>query len=148
MRSLKFAVLSFFAFTLILVFENCKKEDNESAKDVTINILKSKTQWVVSSVNVPLNSATEDSDWNNFKVSFTDSNMTTADYPAGAELVWPSGTYSVSEDGRSITRQDRVVMSLNPITESVFSAIFTVPEGVDIGGRLAALDGVYTFNMK
>jgi len=148
MRSLKFAVLSFFAFTLILVFENCKKEDNESAKDVTINILKSKTQWVVSSVNVPLNSATEDSDWDNFKVSFTDSNMTTADYPAGAELVWPSGTYSVSEDGRSITRQDRVVMSLNPITESVFSAIFTVPEGVDIGGRLAALDGVYTFNMK
>jgi len=148
MRSLKFAVLSFFAFTLIFVFENCKKEDNESAKDVTINILKSKTQWVVSSVNVPLNSATEDSDWDNFKVSFTDSNMTTADYPAGAGLVWPSGTYSVSEDGRSITRQDGVVMSLNPITESVFSAIFTVPEGVDIGGRLAALDGEYTFDMK
>lgn len=148
MRSLKFAVLSFFAFTLILVFENCKKEENESARDVTINILKSKTQWVVSSVNVPLNSATEDSDWDNFKVSFTDSNMTTADYPAGAGEVWPSGTYSVSEDGRSITRQDGVVMSLNPITESVFSAIFTVPEGVDIGGRLAALDGEYTFNMK
>ena len=148
MRSLKFNLLSFFAITLILVFQNCKKNESESAKDVTVNILKSKTQWVVSSVNVPVNSATEDSDWINFKVSFTDTNMTTAEYPTGAGAVWPSSTYSVSDDGKSITRQDGVVMSLNPITETAFTAVFTVPQGTEIGGRLAALDGEYTFNMK
>jgi hypothetical protein len=148
MKTLRLTLFHFFVFTAILVFQNCDKKNDESPKDVTINILESKTEWVVSSVNVPTNSATEDSDWDNFKVSFTDTNMTTAEYPTGARAVWPSGTYVVSEDGKSITRQDGVVMNLNPITETAFTAIFIIPLGVNLGTRIAALDGEYTFNMK
>lgn len=149
MKTFRLTYFHFFVFTLILVFQNCDKKNDESPRDVTINILESKTEWVVSSVNVPANSATEDSDWDNFKVSFTDTNMTTAEYPTGARAVWPSGTYVVSEDGKSITREDGVVMNLNPISESAFTAIFIIPPGVNLGdSRIAALDGEYTFNMK
>ncbi|MCK5372659.1 MAG: hypothetical protein KAQ62_29045, partial [Cyclobacteriaceae bacterium] len=102
----------------------------------------------VSSVNVPVTSATTDDMWINFKVSFTKTNMTTSGHPTGAQAVWPSGSYTVSEDGKSITRQDGVLMSLNPITETNFTSIFTVPDGTEIGSRIAALDGEYTFNMK
>ncbi len=114
---------------------------------MTKNILTSKT-WVYSSVNTPPNTASTGTDWVNFTVSFTASDMTTSGHYTGAQAVWPSGTYTVSEDGKSITRQDGVVMTLNPITESNFTAIFTVPPGTETGGRIAALGGEYTFNMK
>ena len=148
MKKIKLTVLNIFALVVLLVFQNCPGSDPESPKDVTTNILISKTEWTVSSVIVPINSATEDSDWLSFKVSFTKTNMTTSSHPAGASAVWPSGAYTVSEDGKTLTRSDGVVMSLNPITETNFTARFTVPDGTNIGGRIAALDGEYTFNMK
>ena len=75
--------------------------------------------------------------------------MTTASHPTGAQAVWRSGSYTVSSDGSSITRQsDNVIMLLNPISDTNFTAIFTVPPGTDLGSRIAALDGEYTFNMK
>ena len=109
--------------------------------------MKSKT-WTVSSVAVPVNTATESSDWVDFTVSFSDTNMTTAGHPTGAQVVWPSGTYSVSDDGKTITRGDGTVMQLNPVTETNFTAIFSMPPGTVIGARIAALDGEYRFNMK
>lgn len=147
MKSLKLVTFSILTIIALVALESCKKSSSESAKDVTTNILTSKT-WTVSSVNVPANTATESTDWASFTVSFTATNMTTAGHPTGAQAVWPSGTYTVSEDGKSITRGDGVVMQLNPITETNFTAIFTVPAGTEIGGRIAALDGEYTFNMK
>ena len=148
MKPLRLTLLSIFAIVAILVFQNCGGSDPDTPKDVTTNILIGKTEWTVSSVNVPVNSATESSEWLSFKVSFTKTNMTTSGHPTGAQAVWPSGTYTVSEDGKSITRQDGVLMSLNPITETNFTSIFTVPDGTEIGSRIAALDGEYTFNMK
>ena len=149
MKKIKLTVLNIFALVVLLVFQNCPGSDPESPKDVTTNILTSKTEWTVSSVNTPLNSATDDDMWINFKVSFTKTNMTITDHPTGASAVWPSGAYTVSEDGKTITRQsDGVVMSLNPITETNFTARFTVPDGTNIGGRIAELGGGYTFNMK
>jgi hypothetical protein len=63
--------------------------------------------------------------------------------------VWPSGTYSVSDDGKSITRSsDGEIMQLNPVTETNFTAIFSPPAGTNIGARIASLDGEYRFNMK
>ncbi|MCK5280451.1 MAG: hypothetical protein KAK04_17975, partial [Cyclobacteriaceae bacterium] len=111
MKPLRLTLLSIFAIVAILVFQNCGGSDPDTPKDITTNILTSKAEWTVSSVNVPVNSATESSEWLSFKVSFTKTNMTTSGHPTGAQAVWPSGTYTVSEDGKSITRQDGVLMS-------------------------------------
>lgn len=147
MKNLRIVLLTVFSFVILVGLQNCKDDSKENDQQATINILKSKT-WKVSSVSVPVNSATESSDWVNFKVSFSDVNMTTADYPTGAQAVWPSGTYSVSSDGKSITREDGVTMTLNPITESNFTSRFIVADSVELGGRIAALGGEYTFNME
>lgn len=147
MKNFKSITLSFLVIGALLVFQNCGGDDEETPKDATTNMLKGKTVWVVSSVTVPANSATQDSDWDNFKVSFS-STMTTSDHPVGATAVWPSGSYSVSDDGRTLTRGDGIVMQLNPITATNFTARFSIT-GEDLGGaRIASLDGEYTFNMK
>lgn len=147
MKNFKLFALSFLVIGALLVFQNCGGDDEETPKDATTNMLKGKTEWVVSSVTTPESSATEDSDWANFKVSFS-SQMTTSGHPSGATAVWPSGSYTVSEDGKTVTRGDGIVMQLNPITATNFTARFSIV-GEDIGGaRIASLDGEYTFNMK
>lgn len=147
MKTIRLSVLSFFLVAAVLVFQNCKKDDEVSDKEASTNILTSK-EWVVSSVNVPGNTATLGADWNDFKVSFSATNITTRDNPIGAQAVWPSGSYTASEDGKNISRQDGVVMLISSLTEAGFTAIFTVPPGTEAGGRIAALEGEYTFNMK
>lgn len=147
MKNFKLFALSFLVIGALLVFQNCGGDDEETPKDATTNMLKGKTEWVVSSVTTPESSATEDSDWANFKVSFS-SQMTTSGHPTGATAVWPTGSYTVSEDGKTVTRGDGIVMQLNPITATNFTARFSIV-GEDIGGaRIASLDGEYTFNMK
>lgn len=147
MRKLRLTLLNVFIIATLAVFQNCVKDNKESDKEITTNILASK-EWVVNSVNVPGNTATVGADWDSFKVSFTATNITTRDYPLGAQAVWPSGSYTVSEAGKSITRHDGVVILLSPMTETGFTAIFTVPAGTDAGGRIASLEGEYVFNMK
>ena len=147
MKNFKLFALSFLVIGALLVFQNCGGDDEETPKDATTNMLKGKTEWVVSSVTTPESSATDDSDWANFKVSFS-SQMTTSGHPTGATAVWPTGSYTVSEDGKTVTRGDGIVMQLNPITATKFTARFSIV-GEDIGGaRIASLDGEYTFNMK
>ena len=146
MEKLKLFVISVFALGVLFTFQNCDKKSDPSPKEVTENILQSKT-WTVSSVNVPVNTATESDDWVNFTVSFSAS-MTCAGWPTGASAVWPSGSYEVNEGGNQITRGDGVVMSLSSKSETGFTASFTVPPGTEIGGRIAALDGDYTFIMN
>jgi len=132
----------------LLVFQHCSDSSDEpSDKEVTEEILRSKS-WSAASVNVPANTATENDDWINFGVSFSETNMNTSGHPTGAEAVWPSGTYTVSEDGNSITREDGIIMSLSNISENGFSTSFSVPEGTHIGGRIAALNGPYVFIME
>ena len=135
------AVVAFFA-----TFQNCN-DDDPSAKEVTENILRSKN-WETSSVTVPANTATDATEWTNFVAAFSESTMTTSGHPTGAEAVWPSGAYTVSEDGLQITRGDGVVMRITGITETAYTVTFSVPEGTEVGGKLAALDGEYVFNMK
>ena len=148
MRKLSTIVLGVVIGVFLFVFQNCDKKNKETIQERTLRILTSKT-WTVSSVNVPINTATESSDWNAFTVSFTRSDMTTANHPTGAQAVWPSTSYTVNSDGNIISRGDGVDMVLNPISDTNFTAIFTVPPGTSLGGpRIAALDGEYTFNMK
>lgn len=145
MKNTRLIILSFLAFVALLTFQNCDKKSDPTPKEVTENLLKSKT-WTVSSVDVPVNTATEAAEWADFTVSFA-SSMTTANHPTGASAVWPTGTYEVNEAGNQITRGDDVVMTIN-VTETSFRAQFTVPAGTELDARIAALDGDYTFNMK
>jgi hypothetical protein len=141
-------LLGMMAIAVFMTFQNCGGDDDESAKDKTIRLLTEKTEWTVQSVSVPAGSATTSTDWTSFKISFTKSNMTCSGHPTGAQAVWPSGPYTVSEDGETITRSDAVAMSVLELTETAFRVNFSVPEGTELGGRIAALDGEYTFNMQ
>ena len=147
MKKLTFTTLSVLVLIALTLFQNCNGDDKETEQDRILKILQSKS-WTVSSVVVPSNTATDASEWNNFSVTFSDSNMNTDGHPTGAQAVWPSGTYTLNEAGNIITRSDGITMTLNPISESNFTAIFNIPEGTHIGGRIAALDGEYRFNMK
>ncbi|MDZ7608666.1 MAG: hypothetical protein U5K79_24470 [Cyclobacteriaceae bacterium] len=141
-------LLGVIALAVLVTFQNCGDKDNESAKDKTIRLLSDKTEWTVQSVSVPAGTATTSADWLAFKLSFTKSNMTCSGHPVGAQAVWPSGGYTVSDDGKTITRSDAVAMSVLELTETAFRVNFAVPDGTELGGRIAALDGEYTFNMK
>ncbi len=148
MKRVRLTALSIFAIASLLLFQNCDETDEKTAKEILIEILTGKTEWTVASVVVPDGTATDATDWDSFKVKFTSSNMTTSGHPTGAEAVWPTGIYTVADDGKTVTRADDVVMTISPASESGFTARFTVPDGTDIGGRIAALGGDYTFNMK
>ncbi len=148
MKKLRSFFLATAALTMLVTFQNCGGGDDESAKDKTINTLSEKTNWTVQSVSVPAGTATTSSEWTAFNISFTKSNMTCAAWPTGAQAVWPSGPYTVSEDGKTITRADGVAMSILELSETVFKVSFEVPAGTELGGRIAALGGDYTFNMK
>ena len=147
MKKISLSVLSVFIIGVLLVFQNCGNKDDETAKQRTERILTSKN-WTVSSVNVPVNTATESTDWVDFTVSFNASSMTTTQHPTGAQVVWPSGGYTVNEGGDQVTRADGIMMFINPITDTNFTATFTMPSGTEIGARIASLEGEYTFNMK
>ena len=73
------AILVGFALSM----QNCEKKKTEpTPKQITEDILSSKT-WVVSSVTVPVNSATESSDWVAFTVAFGGSMITTGHAAGG-----------------------------------------------------------------
>ncbi len=149
MKKIGLAFFSLAAIGLFLTFQNCGGGgDDPTPAEKTKELLMSRT-WTYSSVNTPDNTATIDSDWTNFSVQFGESTMTTSGHPTGATAVWPGGGYSISDDGKTVTRSaDNVQMIINPLTESNMTASFTVADDVQIGGRIAALGGDYTFNLK
>ena len=129
---------------------NCGGDSEPTPKEKTIQMLTAKTKWTLNSVIVPAQTATIADDWANFNVSFTQTSMTTAGYPSGASAVWPSGSYSVSEDGKTITSTAAPagwVLQISTLTDLAFNSTVTVPDGVETG-RIEALDGDYSFNMK
>lgn len=129
---------------------SCGGSDDPTPKEKAIQMLTSKTSWTVNSVVVPAQTATIADDWSAFTVSFTNTTMSTSGYPTGAEAVWPSGSYSVSEDGMTITSSAAPsgwVLNIATLTETSFNSTISVPDGVEIG-RVDALDGDYTFNLR
>ena len=146
MKNLKISILISVLMCMVICLQSCN-DDDPSDKEVTESLLQSKS-WKASSVVVPDNTATDSDDWLSFIVSFNATMMNTSGHPAGAEGVWPSGSYAVSDDGKSITRQDGAVVTITNISETNFTATFAVPKGTEINGRVAALDGEYIFNME
>ena len=140
----------FFLFAVggLLTFIGCSKEsDLESAKGLAMKNLISK-MWTVNSLVVPPGTATDESEWQSFTVKFTETTMTTAGYPTGSSAVWPSGAYTLSAEGKVITRADGVVMTVITLNETAFTTTFMVSSGTHVGGRIAELGGDFTFNMK
>lgn len=147
MKKFSLILLSFAAVAVFLTFQNCGGTEEKTEKEVNEEFLMSKT-WVYSSVTTPDNTATIGSDWANFSVQFNGTSMVANGHATGAEVVWPSSTYTVSEDGKTITRGDNVAMLITSISETNLNVVFTVSGGQEIGGRIAALDGEYAFNLK
>lgn len=147
MKKFSLILLSFAAVAVFLTFQNCGGSDEKTEKEVTEELLMSKT-WVYGSVTTPDNTATIGSDWANFSVLFNGTSMVTTGHATGAGVVWPSTSYTVSEDGKTITRGDNVAMLITSKSETNLNVVFTVSGGQEIGGRIAALDGEYAFNLK
>jgi hypothetical protein len=147
MKKFSLILLSFTAVAVFLTFQNCGGTDEKTEKEVTEELLMSKT-WVYGSVTTPDNTATIGSDWANFSVLFNGTSMVTTGHATGAGVVWPSTSYTVSEDGKTITRGDNVAMLITSKSETNLNVVFTVSGGQEIGGRIAALDGEYAFNLK
>ena len=125
----------------------CGGGDGETECERVSRLLTAK-QWVVNTVSVPDNTATTSDDWDNFKVSFTSTSMSTSGHPNGATNVWPSGGYTFNDACTQMTRAaDQVVMSVS-VTETTLTVSFTMPPGSEIGGRVESLEGPYTFNMQ
>ena len=134
----------------LLCFSNCGEETPEpTQKEIKTGYLINKSNgWVLKSITVPINSATTEDQWVNFKLTVSLSTMSTSGHPSGANVVWPTGGWTMDDNGNTITRADGVVMSVLTLTATNFRVSFTVPEGTDIGGRIAALDGDYVFDLE
>jgi len=149
MKILKSTLLAFAAFGL-LFFASCGGDNGggQTPQEKLIETLKSK-QWALSSILLPDVNATEESDWDNFKVTFSSNSMTTSGHPVVATKVWPGGDYSITDNADGIVRAvDGITMHINTASSTKLSVTFTMPPGTEIGGRVAALDGEYTFVLE
>ena len=153
MKSIKYTILIFCLAIIVVSFYNCEEgggddPDPQTKKEQLTALLVNKTGgWSLNSVTVPSNTATEEIDWAGFYLSVSASTMTTSGHATGADDVWPSGGWTMNDAGTSITRADGVVMSISSLTATKFTVSFTVPEGTEINGRIAALDGDYIFDL-
>lgn len=135
------------AAAFLLLFACTGEEDKETEQELAQNLLKSKS-WQISNVSVPPTAATQSADWTNFTVIFNDTNLTTGGHPEGTGNVWPSGTYTLSEDGKTIIRSDGVVVNITGLTKTALNVYFHV-DGIELtNGKIADLSGDYVFNLK
>ncbi len=148
-NTIRYSILIYVVPLFLLTFSNCSKTEEESIKDKLSRYLTEKSGgWSLASIIVPLNTATTEDDWMDFKLTVTTTNMNTSGHPIGADAVWPSGSWMMNDKGTTITRGDGVVMDIISLTESKFTVSFIVPDGTEIGGRIAALNGEYIFNLE
>lgn len=147
MKKVSLAILGIFAVGIFFTFQNCGGSEDPKPDAEAKKLLMSKT-WTYSSVNTPDETATIGTDWANFSVSFGETNMTTSGHADGAEAVWPSTSYSLTTDGKTIKRGDGIDMLITTLSENNLVVRFTLTGGNHVGGRIAALDGEYTFNLQ
>lgn len=147
MKILKISFLAVAVVSLVF-FASCKKEKNEdSERDVKINLLVTHSPWNLTAADVADGTATEDDQWENFSVTFSTTNMTTSGHPAGAGGVWPSGSWTLSDDLSTIIVGSREY-TISTLTSSTLQVSFVVPEEVELGARTAALGGNYNFTFE
>ena len=153
MKTIRYIILAFSVVLLLVSFNNCgeKGEDDPepTQKEIKTGFLINKTNgWSLKSITVPLTSATTEDQWVDFKLSVSTSTMSTSGHATGATAVWPTGAWIMDENGNTITRGDGVVMSILTLTATGFRVSFAVPEGTEINGRIASLDGDYIFDLE
>lgn len=153
MKKLIFIIPSILSLSILLTFVNCDGDEEPTVQEQKTDFLVSKSGgWSAgsggSTIQVPAMTATDPEDWANFKAVFTSTNCTTSGHPAGSEAVWPSGSYTLDDAVTKITRHDGVLMTITVLTETKLTVSFAVPEGTETTGRLAALDGTYTFTLQ
>ncbi len=149
MKTVKYIFLAIGLALFSISFYNCGKDDDPKSKkeELTEYLVNKSTGWSLKSIVVPASSATTEDQWVDFKLIVSSSTMSTSGHASGANDVWPTGGWSMNENGSTITRSDGVVMSIITLTAISFSVSFTVPDGTEIGGRVASLDGDYIFNL-
>lgn len=144
MKILKISFLAVAVVSLVF-FAGCKKDKKEDGeREVKINLLVSHSPWNLTNATVPGGTATENGDWENFSVTFTNTNMTRTGFPAGAGDVWPASSWTLSDDLTKIVAGSREY-TISTLTSSTFQVSFVVPEEVELGARTAALGGNYNF---
>ena len=154
MKTIKYVLLILCLAIFIISFNNCGEDEPEppdpTTKEIRTGFLVNKSNdWSLKSITVPSISATTEDQWIDFKLSVSTSTMSTSGHATGANAVWPSGGWEMSEDGNTITRtSDDVVMSVLTLTATSFRVSFTVPDGTEINGRIASLDGDYIFDLE
>lgn len=154
MKNIKYILLNLFLAVFIISFNNCEDkktpEPDLTTKEIKTGFLVNKSNgWSSKSMTVPSISATTEDQWEDFKLSVSASTMSTSGHATGANAVWPSGGWEMSEDGNTITRtSDDVVMSVLTLTATSFRVSFTVPDGTEINGRITSMDGDYTFDLE
>ena len=124
----------------------------ESLKEKLTAYLETKEGgWTVRSVTVPSASATTEDHWAAFKVIFSPGTMAVSGSPNGASAVWPSGGWTMDEEGKTITREDGVVMNVRELTGTSLVVSFIYSDEAGNGGtdgRIISLDGDYSFSLK
>ena len=154
MKVLRKVILALIGALFITSFYNCGGGDDPapptpSQKEIETAYLVDKSGgWSLKSVTVPSATATTEDQWGNFKVTVSSSTMSTSGHPSGSNAVWPTGGWTMNESGNTITRADGVVMTVRTLTATSFMVSFTVPDGTEISGRIAALDGDYVFDLE
>ena len=157
MKTIRNILLSVCLTIFIISFNNCNEEDPTvpvtdpipTTKEINSGFLVNKSNgWSLKSITVPTISATTEEQWVDFKLTVSSGTMPTSDQATGANAVWPTGAWEMSENGKSIKRNDQVVMTVLKLTETEFSVSFTVPDGTEINSRTASLDGDYTFDLE
>lgn len=130
---------------------SCRPVDTQSLKEELTEHLTAKP-WALESIDIPPNTVTTPDDWDGFGLDVLPTRMNTSGHAPGGMPVWPSGDWVLAEDGKTITREDGVVMNVRELTATSLVVTFVHNDGADGGagtdGRIASLNGEYTFRLK
>jgi ABC-type oligopeptide transport system substrate-binding subunit len=123
-----------------LVLGGCK-DDKPSVKDVNTKILSSHG-WTLQSLTV------DGTDKTNLYTGMTLSFTALAYATTHGAPVWPaSGMWSLSADGKTVERDDHVIINVDEIADRKLVLSLTWSSTTYGGGRMASVSGnhVYTF---
>ncbi len=144
-------LLAALVFASLVIFMSCGGGgDDPGTTDLEIDVqnLTVSGGWTASSVQN--NNEAPDGNWDGFELTFQGNvdggtyttNVNTLNPDNDFTAVWPaSGSWTISDDGNTITRSDGVAISVDNITETGLSLSFTVAGGA----RVSGIPGNWTF---
>ena len=129
-------VLIIVALTIYL--SSCKK-NTPSVTEVNTRILTSPT-WKIKKLLV--DNADQTSLYTNMTLTFTNTTYTATN----GEPVWPaSGTWSLSDDGLKITRDDDLIITVSSISDTELTLELDWTTTTYSGGRKSSVQGHHVF---